>query len=372
VILFRFVSYVDHETIIRREIMKDYDVDPIYRAIAGRINLGDSKYIPKILAKMANLEQAKIINEMPVSSTDELVERLGMSKELVEKHVHELIEKGLVLPRKKGGLRTFYSATELKDTAPSNPKFDDEYGDEFFELWYEWYDSNEAREWWKNKPVPPNQTMPFMRIIPKWKSIEGVPGKLPCDDVEELIRENQDKMALNICSCRRVAKNHAPKEIPDQVCLVFNEVAEYCIERGTGKEIGMEEALEVLKSMEDFHYMHLTYNGKKIPRLIGNCGDYCIVFRWSDKGDIADCAKSRFQAVVDLDKCKGCGNCIEACILNVAKMKYSTQHDAMRSEILSEKCWGCGNCVVKCPHGSITMKVVRPSDHIPDEYQGVS
>ena len=41
------------------------EIDPIYRELAARIGCEDSKYIPQILAKLANLEQARILHEMP-------------------------------------------------------------------------------------------------------------------------------------------------------------------------------------------------------------------------------------------------------------------------------------------------------------------
>ena len=111
------------------------EVDPIYIELASRIRCEKSAHITKILAKMATREQAKILLEMPVRNSDEIADKLGMDKETVDAHIRELYEKGLVFKRLKGGLRAFYSATELKDATPTNPKFDEEFGEEFFDLW---------------------------------------------------------------------------------------------------------------------------------------------------------------------------------------------------------------------------------------------
>jgi NAD-dependent dihydropyrimidine dehydrogenase PreA subunit len=84
-------------------------------------------------------------------------------------------------------------------------------------------------------------------------------------------------------------------------------------------------------------------------------------------------APSRFEATVEAEKCLGneCKKCTEICIFGAAQMKHYTEFDEERAYIDTEKCMGCGNCVVHCPVGVQKMKLVRPPEFIPDEYDGL-
>lgn len=50
-----------------------------------------------------------------------------------------------------------------------------------------------------------------------------------------------------------------------------------------------------------------------------------------------------YRLKVDLDKCVGCGKCIEACLMNVDPVKTPD----------SPECIRCGKCAVACPKGAI-------------------
>jgi ferredoxin/biotin operon repressor len=348
------------------------NMDPVYRDLAARIGFGDSAFIPRIIAKVANVEEAHLLAALPCNSNDELAAKLGMDKTRVDRQVQELFEKGLIFKRIKGGYRTFYSVTELKDSTPSNPKFDKVYGEEFFDLWDGWFSSEEAAKWWFNKPDQPGQIHPLMRIAPKWKAIKDIPGVLPCDDVREMFRANEDTLGINHCSCRRVSRRHALKEIPEEICFVQGKTAEYCFERGSGHRISLQEAMAILEKTEKLPLVHILYNSKPMTRLVGQCGGYCIVFRWSDPGTINDCAPSRFQAMVDPANCVGCGECVKVCLFKAAQMKpYPGLDGKNRAFIDTSRCTGCGNCVVACCIGARRMNLVRPPSFIPDNYTGI-
>jgi ferredoxin len=346
-------------------------LDPIYRDLAARIGFGDSAYIPRIISKVATPEQARLLAALPVNSNEELAIKLNMKPAFVNRNVQELFEKGLIFKRIKGGIRAFYSVTELKDSTPSNPKFDKVLGEEFFDLWDAWFSSEEAAIWWFNKPDQPGQVHPLMRIAPKWKSIKDIPGILPCDDVREMLRANQDSLGINHCSCRRISRRHALKNIPEELCFVQGKTAEYCFERGSGHRINLRQAMDLLERTEKMPLVHILYNSKSMTRLIGQCGGYCVVFRWSDPGTINDCAPSRFQAMVDPAKCIGCGACVSSCLFKAAQMREYPEFEGQRAYIDNSRCMGCGNCVVACCIGARRMNLIRPPSFIPDQYSGI-
>lgn len=351
------------------------NLDPVYQELAAKVGAAKSEYAPLILAKMATLEQAKIVNAMPAASAEEVAAKLDMDLVWVEKQLQILYQKGLILPRKKGGLRAFYSITELKDTAPAHPKFDDEYGQEFFNLWDDYFNSQELKDWWENLPRDtfPNRTKPTMRIVAKSKAIQGVPGALWFDDIREMLKQHDGNLGLNNCSCRRISRRHAPSDIPDELCLVEGKTAEYCADRGSGKMISLQEAYDFLEQTEKLPMIYITYNEQPMERLICSCGSYCIVFRWSDPGSIDECNPSRFRATVDAAKCvEGCRICIEICapFFKAPQLGGHSGIEGQRARIDTDKCWGCGNCVVNCPAEAITMECVEAPEYVPEKFVG--
>ena len=61
----------------------------------------------------------------------------------------------------------------------------------------------------------------------------------------------------------------------------------------------------------------------------------------------------------DINICKGCGLCIEACPVKVLglddKIVNSKGYHPV-SEVLKDRCIGCGNCALMCPDCVITVE----------------
>jgi 2-oxoglutarate ferredoxin oxidoreductase subunit delta len=61
--------------------------------------------------------------------------------------------------------------------------------------------------------------------------------------------------------------------------------------------------------------------------------------------------------VIDIEHCKGCELCVEACPTNVIAMEKKVNgkgyHYAYSEN--PEQCTGCANCGVICPDGVITV-----------------
>jgi len=73
--------------------------------------------------------------------------------------------------------------------------------------------------------------------------------------------------------------------------------------------------------------------------------------------------KDRGMLRVDVDECKGCGLCAEACPPKVIALSERLNHYGYRTATYAGKgCTGCGICFMVCPEpGAITvLKLTHP------------
>jgi ferredoxin len=337
------------------------EIDPIYKELAARLGLGELEQMQRILSKLANLEQAKIVAALPdpyreasaersLEVSDEFAEKLNMDKKAVDKHIRELFEKGLLFPTKKGPAmaRNFL---QLHDAALANPKFDKALGRSYYDLWG--FFEGPMRQ-----PLPQDiRPRAGFRVIPRWKSIENVPGVMPYEDIRSILK-SQDHIVLLQCGCKRT---HIDRwcDVPVESCITVGRTAQYHLERGAGRRITYEQALEVLERLDQHPTVNTVVNQREVNQLICNC-HYCCC------AAIRAAAKSRFQAETDPEKCHACGTCIERCQFGAISMKYYPEFGGERAYVDSEICRGCGCCVISCPSEAKTMKLVRPPEHIPE------
>ena len=51
---------------------------------------------------------------------------------------------------------------------------------------------------------------------------------------------------------------------------------------------------------------------------------------------------------VDLEKCTGCGSCVEACPLEAIKIEND-------KAVVSEECTECETCIDECPNDALSL-----------------
>jgi NAD-dependent dihydropyrimidine dehydrogenase PreA subunit len=74
--------------------------------------------------------------------------------------------------------------------------------------------------------------------------------------------------------------------------------------------------------------------------------------------------QDRGKLRVDVDECKGCGLCVEACPPKVIFLSEGLNHYGYRTATYAGMgCTGCGICFMVCPEpGAITvMKLIQPA-----------
>jgi Pyruvate/2-oxoacid:ferredoxin oxidoreductase delta subunit len=345
-------------------------IDPVYQALATKMGKPDLKNLPYLLAKLADLEEARILNELSASS-EAIAERLNLDRGTVGKRLKALFEKGLVF-QGKTGWHLIRSWGALHDSAGSADvtKYKDVFDDEFFRLLQR--TSQEDREQRVDDVISGKTPLRRnMRVIPRWKSIKDIPGLLPYEDVRQIFKAS-DPIALLPCACKRSEPERECKDIvPEVSCVTCGRAAQYNINRGAGKKMSYDEVMALFDTFDQLQLVHLTGNTNRLPSLICNChfdccGQFLVNKMARERLQQDVIVKSRFIATVDPEKCTGCRLCVEkGCPIGADGIMFYPEIGEERATIDAETCIGCGLCVINCPSEARWMKMVRPPDHIP-------
>ena len=343
------------------------NIEPIYLEVAEMITKEKNKTLPHVLKKMANLEQARIMRELP-GTLDEVAKKLGMEEGTLKPELQYLNERGLITHGRKRWFLTNHLVL-LKDRAASaNAKYDD---DELFEMLHvmslENSDNLEER-------VKAGEEIPViegMRVMPKWRTVKDIPGLLPIEDVREIFK--QPPIVLHNCPCRVVSGNDPCEAgVGHDVCLASGITGQHYLERKSGKEITYDELLVLLDKLDESPLVSMVGNSNGLPTILCSCcNDCCGVFvkaaRTKPVLGKVPYAKSRFIIQDNPEECTECEECLgNRCPVGAIAMKDFPEFSSKRSYTDVEECIGCGLCVLTCPSDARKMKLVRPPEHIPD------
>jgi Pyruvate/2-oxoacid:ferredoxin oxidoreductase delta subunit len=328
--------------------------EAMYRQLAETIGAGDSPTVPKIFELLATEDEARVVlAASPPATANELGEKTGVSVEAVEKMVGPLFTKGLIFKSVKPDGTRYYRAKHLlqfRDAtvlAPGAPKA-------LHDLWREYHQKE-----FKAFHTKLESTMPrsALRVIPVNAGIEFDSQIAPFEDVTKIV-ERADNLAVTPCACRLFLGACGK---PLEVCIQVNRAADYAIERGSGRKVSKEEALEKLRLSEQEGLVHTVGNTRGLGHIICNCCDDCCI-NWPGPRTAASkyCAPSRFAALVDADACIGCETCLDRCYFSAIEV------DGGVARIVEQNCMGCGLCATTCPVEALSMKEVRNEGFVPE------
>ena len=208
----------------------------------------------------------------------------------------------------------------------------------------------------------PKVTFPTTRVIPVDRKIQADNTVHTYDQVASYI-EKYEPLAVSTCYCRHEAKLIDENDVcgkPNEVCMQFGLAAQFVIDRGIGRKISKEEAIDILKKCEEAGLVHSTINRQEIEWLCNCCNDHCEILQKAlsqPKPGIA--LNSGFQPVRNPELCVACGLCIERC---PAAALSKGENDIPEVEL--DRCIGCGVCASGCPENAITL-VERPEAQAP-------
>ncbi len=191
---------------------------------------------------------------------------------------------------------------------------------------------------------------PQLRTIPVNKSIDTKLEVLPYENVEEIVK-TQDKFLVAPCICRKEKKllDEGCKK-PEESCLIFGRGADLYHDRGIGRYIDREEALDILKKAEDAGLVLQPSNSKDIVNICCCCGCCCGVLRTIKQyPKPATIVSSPFICKAEPETCIGCGVCVQRCQMDALDLRED------KVVLDFDRCIGCGLCVSTCLTDSLSL-----------------
>ncbi len=345
--------------------------------IMERLGNPGSDRFRRVLEELMTPEQAQMAEALP-GTPQEVADKTGIALDSVNDGLDDLFFKGAVFPRGDFKERSYYrlarSDGQLHDATMATLKLDVEKDRPFFEAWWDF----KINEWYPNSAKGMKERgKPGLRLVPAYNSIKDLEDILPYENYPEILKA-QKRIAVTPCPCRLNTLSMGEEcEIHDEVthpaCLQFGRSADYVIERGSGTELTLAEALELNDAMEESGLLHWWSNSKNITQLKFGCNccrDCCASLVPLDQAGLPiglSWEKTRYVAYTSQEDCSGCQECLDRCPFEAIDMERPEGSKKYKAVVDSEKCFGCGVCVVGCKDEALKMKMVRPPDHIPED-----
>lgn len=295
---------------------------------------------------------------------DQIVEKTGKTQQEVQAIVDRLVSRGLLFRFKsKRDGNMYYS---LMPMIPGIFEFylasgrDSDEKREVGALFEKFYMGGGGLEGGASN-YPWARVIPIEKTITVNKKISSGHRILPFEKMSEFIKTSR-KIAVMNCACRTKKKCDHPLE----TCLVFDYSAEFMVERGFGRYLNVEEALELLEEMEKAGLVHSTINTQTKPQFICNCCTCsCLILRGlTELHNPRAIAKSNFLPQRDNELCSKCRKCVSICPMEANIYHASHDSEPERIILLKERCIGCGLCAYHCPKNAIEL--VKVKDETPE------
>lgn len=258
--------------------------------------------------------------------------------------LESMADKGIVFSRDKDNVRGY----ALLPTVPGLFEFPFMRGDKtpmhdrLAKLWAAYHEEALGNEFAGSKT-------PFARIIPVEQTVDAQNEVMPYEALSEMLKLSTDFAVAN-CACRATMDRC---EKPRELCLMFDQAAQFLVSRGLARPISRQEAMAVLALAEKEGLVHTTNNsGDRLNFVCNCCSCCCTILRGlTELSNPNAFAKSRWLAKVDENFCIGCGVCEE----ERCPMEAILLEDGIAS-VDEGRCIGCGLCVSACETRAISMK----------------
>ncbi|NOQ95624.1 MAG: 4Fe-4S dicluster domain-containing protein [Desulfobacterales bacterium] len=290
-------------------------------------------------------------------SVQEIAKIVGVSEDEVLDRCESMANKGIVFSREKDGEMGY----ALLPTIPGMFEFPFMTGggtpmhDRLGKLWMEYHHEALGREFTGSRT-------PLTRVIPIEQTLDLSLEVLPYEVISAML-DRATSFGLSQCACR---VSVAACDKPRDVCLTFDRLAKFLVERNLAQEITREEAQATLTRAEETGLVHTTNNSQDRLNFLCNCCTCCctVLRGLTQLKNPNAFARSRWNAQVNSELCTGCGVCEEErCPMGAIEVV----EDVARVDI--ERCIGCGLCATACDTEAISMV---PREYTPETPRTIS
>ncbi len=307
----------------------------------------------RILRHFFTPEEAEIalyLSAMP-ESADKIyrrVKKTGISRETLEQTLDGLVSKGSILGGKlfqDKGKKKYYSKAHLAvgmyefQVNRLTRKLVDDMGQYTDEAYAEAF-------------ITPRTSQ--LKTIPIESSFTPEHNVATYDDIRQLVMETAGKIAVYNCVCKQeniILGKACKKTERQEICIGFNEIAEYAIDNIAGRSISKDECLQILKQNEKDGLILQPENVQKPNFLCSCCSCCCTVLNMLKKFPRpAEYWHSNYFAEVKAEDCSGCKRCQKRCSMEAISIEENV------SSVNLERCIGCGLCTSSCKTQAIKLK----------------
>ena len=196
-----------------------------------------------------------------------------------------------------------------------------------------------------------------LRVVPVAKSVTAEMGVMPFEAAEAIINK-QSKIVVSKCICRKEQKMIGKGcDRLEEACLVFGAGAYYYEQNGLGREIDRQEALDLVKQGVDSGLVLQPGNQQKSMNICMCCGCCCGVLKNLKTMDKpAQVVHTNYYAQVHEELCTACEACVERCQMDAISVEDTAVIDL-------DRCIGCGLCVTDCPTEAMLLKQKEADSH---------
>jgi NAD-dependent dihydropyrimidine dehydrogenase PreA subunit len=301
-------------------------------------NDADIRLLKNLYAK----EEAELALYLTLSreNASTIANRAGLPIEEVEERLNTMAEKGLIISIRTDSGILYQAAPWVVGIYEFQVN---RLSDEFIESMNEYY---------KNRlPHRRIETIPQMRTIPVYQSLDTKLNALPYEKVEELV-DVHSKFAVAPCICRTKEKKQGRGcDAPIETCIMFGDFADFYTRTGRGRSIDKEEVRSILEEANKANLVLNPTNSKFVSAICCCCGDCCGVLQGlKSSSNPSESVASNFIVEYDSESCIGCGVCVDRCQMEAITLNTPIV------DVNTSRCIGCGLCVTTCPGNALTLK----------------
>ncbi len=178
---------------------------------------------------------------------------------------------------------------------------------------------------------------------------------------------------IGVCYCRHKMEHMGRAcNASMDICMTFNNSAASLIRHGFAREVDVTEGLDLLQQAQAQNLVQFGENAQRQVNFICNCCGCCCEAMIAARrfGFLQPVHPTNFSPEIDLEKCNGCGKCVNVCpveAMTLVSANDPRHPQKRRAKLNAAICLGCGVCVRACPTAGLKLtsrpeRVITPVD----------